>query len=425
MRFSFIFLLLIITTVGCKVQQKKPVSKESAVLDRGRARESKPVVSSINGKYNFVDSTSAKVFLLVNFDNLAGDISFEKLNKIFRVQWSILPEYGTKERLKSGKLEFSEKYVTKTENAYQMTFDVPKLKDLESAVLVMDFIDIDAATKYTYDLPIDFYAKKVDTRYLLYDKESSEFPNFTPYLFENETFVVKSINPSIEKLYLKRYSNNSLPALSPMSAGKRDPLAEFEALETLEIIPGKATSIKDKGVYVLTQDPDNHTDGYGFMVVGERFPRDTEADALRASLVYMSTPKEIEELKTTEDPKEALDMYFLNVSKGNQAMAKQLIKTYYKRVADANKLFTSYKEGWKTDKGMVFVIMGPPSRVQRNRQREVWLYAQNSNNSEIIFTFYRKSNAFTDQNFELVRYPEYSSFWYPFVDAWRTGNVVE
>jgi GWxTD domain-containing protein len=425
MRFSYFYFLLIITIVGCKVQQKKTVSKESAVLDRGRARVSKPVVSSINGKYNFVDSTSAKIFLLVNFDNLTEDISFEKLNNIFRIQWSFLPEYGTKERLKSGRLEFSEKYVIKTENAYQITFEVPKLKDLESAVLVMDFIDIEAATKYTYDLPIDFNAKKVDTRYLIYDKEQSEFPKFTPYMFENESFVVKAIHPSVEKLYLKRYINNSLPALSPMSAGKRNLNAEFEAVETLEILAGKATAVKDKGLYVLTQEPDGHSDGFGFMVVGERFPRDTEAEALRASLAYMSTPKEIEELKTTADPKEALDMYFLNVSKGNQTMAKQLIKTYYKRVADANKLFTSYKEGWKTDKGMVFVIMGPPSRVQRNRQREVWLYAQNLNNSEIIFTFYRKSNAFTDQNFELVRYPEYSSFWYPFVDAWRTGNVVE
>ncbi|HLO46669.1 MAG TPA: GWxTD domain-containing protein [Leadbetterella sp.] len=425
MRLSFCFLLILLTTIACKVQQKKPVSKESAVLDRGKARESKPVVSSINGKYNFIDSTNARVFMVVELANVAEDVDYEKLNKIFRIQWSILPEYGTKEKLKSGKLEFSEEHFKKVGKTYQLTFDIPKLKNVESAVMVLDFVDIEAATKYTFDLPIDFLAKKVDTRFLVYDKKEDIFPKFIPYLYEGAEFVVKPINSTQEKLFLKRYSNLSLPALSPMSSSKRDPMSEFASEEVIEIIPGEVVSLKQKGVYVLTQNPDNHQDGYGFLVVGERFPRDTEAQSLRESLVYMSTPKEIEELKNNENAKEALDLYFLNVAKGNQVLAKQLVKTYYKRVAEANKLFSTYKEGWKTDKGMVFVIMGPPSRVQRNRQREVWLYAQNSNNSEIIFTFYRKTNAFTDQNYELVRYPEYSSFWYPFVEAWRTGNVVE
>jgi GWxTD domain-containing protein len=425
MRFSLYLLFILLTSIACKVQQKKPVSKESAVLDRAKARESKPVVSSINGKYNFVDSTNARVFMVVELANVADDITFEKLNKVFRIQWSILPEYGTKEKLKSGKLEFAEEFFKKVGKNYQLTFDIPKLKNVESAVMVLDFIDIEAATKYTFDLPLDFYAKKVDTRYLVYDKKDDDFPKFIPYIYEGAEFVVKAINPSQEKLFLKRYSNLSLPALSPMSASKRDPMSEFASEEVIEIVAGEPVSLKQKGVYVLTQSPDSHQDGYGFLVVDERFPRDTEPQSLKESLVYMSTPKEIEELKNNENAKEALDLYFLNVAKGNQALAKQLVKTYYKRVADANKLFSTYKEGWKTDKGMVFVIMGPPSRVQRNRQREVWLYAQNSNNSEIIFTFYRKTNAFTDQNFELVRYPEYSSFWYPFVEAWRTGNVVE
>jgi hypothetical protein len=96
MRFSLCFLFILLTSIACKVQQKKPVSKESAVLDRAKVRESKPVVSSINGKYNFVDSTNARVFMVVELANVSDDITFEKLNKVFRIQWSILPEYGTK-----------------------------------------------------------------------------------------------------------------------------------------------------------------------------------------------------------------------------------------------------------------------------------------------------------------------------------------
>ena len=425
MRLNFLVLILLASLIGCKVQQKKPVSKESAALDRIKPKATKPVVSSINGKYNFIDSTNAKVFLLIELANLPEGITMAKLNETFKVVWSIVPEYGTKEKLKSGKLEFSEQYFKKVDNYYRLTFDVPKIKSAESAVLILDFIDIEAATKYTYDMPLDFASKKADTRFLIYNTDSEDFPRFIPYIFAGTEFNVKSILPSTEKLFLKRYKNVSLPALSPMSSSRRDAYSEFEPLETIEIKAGEKIVLPNAGMYVLTQSPDNHQDGYGFLVVDERFPRDTHPETLKEVLVYMSTPKEIDEIKKTADAKEALDMYFLGVSKGNQALAKQLIKTYYKRIAESNKLFSTYKEGWKTDKGMVFVIMGPPSRVQRNRQREVWLYAQSTNNSEIIFTFYRKSNAFSDQNFELVRYPEYSSFWYPFVEAWRTGNVVE
>ena len=124
MRFCLYFLFILLTSIACKVQQKKPVSKESAVLDRAKARESKPVVSSINGKYNFVDSTNARVFMVVELANVADDITFEKLNKVFRIQWSILPEYGTKEKLKSGKLEFSDELFKKVGKNYQLTFDL-------------------------------------------------------------------------------------------------------------------------------------------------------------------------------------------------------------------------------------------------------------------------------------------------------------
>ena len=40
------------------------------------------------------------------------------------------------------------------------------------------------------------------------------------------------------------------------------------------------------------------------------------------------------------------------------------------RVTLANELFSSSAEGWQTDKGMIFIIMGPPDRVQRSKDRE-------------------------------------------------------
>ena len=210
-----------------------------------------------------------------------------------------------------------------------------------------------------------------------------------------------------------------------MSGSKREVLSEFEIAESIVVKDRQIVDLQQTGLYVLTQNPENVKDGYGFLVGDQRYPRDTNPETLKEALAYMSTSKEIDGTKAFDSSKDAMDMYFLNLAKGDQELARKIIRTYYKRIEEANDIFTTYKEGWKTDKGMVYIIMGPPARVQRNRSREVWLYSQNRNTSEIIYTFYRKPNVFSEQNYELVRYPEYSAFWFPYVEAWRTGKITE
>ena len=57
---------------------------------------------------------------------------------------------------------------------------------------------------------------------------------------------------------------------------------------------------------------------------------------------------------------------------------------YYSRVNFANQNFKSYTEGWRTDKGMVYIIYGPPFNIERTdqypsdtRQYERWTYQDN------------------------------------------------
>lgn len=58
----------------------------------------------------------------------------------------------------------------------------------------------------------------------------------------------------------------------------------------------------------------------------------------------------------------------------------ELMDEYYGRVEYANQHFSTYQEGWKTDMGMVFIILGPPNNVERrpfNYDRpayEIWEY---------------------------------------------------
>ena len=56
------------------------------------------------------------------------------------------------------------------------------------------------------------------------------------------------------------------------------------------------------------------------------------------------------------------------------------MQEYYSRVERANILFGTFRNGWETDRGEVYIRFGPPSEVERhpfeiNQQPyEIWYY---------------------------------------------------
>jgi GWxTD domain-containing protein len=88
----------------------------------------------------------------------------------------------------------------------------------------------------------------------------------------------------------------------------------------------------------------------------------------------------------------------------------ELMEEYYNRVAYANKHFSHYVDGWKTDMGMVYIIFGPPSNIERHpfdidaKPYEVWTYYEL--NREFIFI---DATGFGDYRLQT-----------PIWDVWRT-----
>jgi GWxTD domain-containing protein len=191
---------------------------------------------------------------------------------------------------------------------------------------------------------------------------------------------------------------------------------------TFTIRTDQPVNFEREGLYFFIQDT-IQTEGIGFLVVNDRFPKMTFPQQLVSPLMYMSTNAEIKELQSAKDFKKSLDKYWLTLMAGNQDLARAMISNYYKRVEEANQLFTSYKEGWKTDKGMIYIILGNPDKVQRGKDREVWVYNQRASANNINFTFNRRTNQFVQDHYELVRYQEYQPIWYPLVESWRTGAI--
>ncbi|UOQ72318.1 GWxTD domain-containing protein [Hymenobacter cellulosilyticus] len=98
----------------------------------------------------------------------------------------------------------------------------------------------------------------------------------------------------------------------------------------------------------------------GLLVTDEDFPELNTADELIQPLIYLTTSAERRALLDAQVPKRAVDEFWLKVAGGNQTQARQLIRTYYGRVAAANQLFTAHKAGWMTDRGMLYIVLGAP-----------------------------------------------------------------
>ncbi|SOE22697.1 GWxTD domain-containing protein [Spirosomataceae bacterium TFI 002] len=409
---------------GCKTVKKATVSPNELPTVVKKEQDSKPYINAIRSNYILNDSSTATVYLRIDFKNLPEITSITALNDIFRTSWVLQPDFGIREKLESGKVVYDSESTIIKDGDYYLKFQIPKLKEHPTAILVMEFIDLKGSRKFTNESFIDFSGLRINQKYGMY-LESETFPIFETAIKSGKSISIKSNFGGMGTLYLKKYNFNSLPALSPMSTSKRNELAEVSVEYVKTIKDGESIILNEAGNYCISPDSSSLDRSFGFVVVDEYFPRLVDTDELSGPLSYMSTNEEIKAFRDSLEAKDILDLYFLRLTNGNQAQAKSIIKSFYRRVAKTNELFTTYKEGWKTDQGMVYAIIGPPSSVQRNGKREVWLYNQGQSLNPIYFTFYRKSNELSDQNFELVRYPEYGAYWYPFVEAWRTGSVLE
>ena len=187
----------------------------------------------------------------------------------------------------------------------------------------------------------------------------------------------------------------------------------------LSNIPKKLT---DEGYYFFQSDSTAST-GLLLRTVHDAFPKVKDWNEMVEMTTYISTKKEHENLLLAQDKKKALDAYWLNLTRNEEA-AKDLIRNYFKMVEFSNILFTDFKEGWKTDRGMVYIVMGPPQEVNFFEDREVWSYAGIDDTSKIRFTFTRVKTILSPHFYTLNRSRAYQPIWFKNISQWRSGRMA-
>ncbi len=166
-----------------------------------------------------------------------------------------------------------------------------------------------------------------------------------------------------------------------------------------------------------------------FSVLSPNYPSVMTARELAEPLIYLMDRRDHERMMSIQDPdslKEAVDRFWLsNIRNMNQA--RSAINLFYERVEEANKQFTNFKEGWKTDLGMIYILFGPPWYVDRYLNTMIWSYSYDRNDPEYNFVFERptlRSEFFPFNNYLLQRNQGYFSVQYRQTQLWLTGSIL-
>lgn len=215
------------------------------------------------------------------------------------------------------------------------------------------------------------------------------------------------------------YQNAFEPAAPPMSALP----AASDALSVDSIFQLSAGSTfipAAEGLYFFQKDT-SRMSGHSIRITNPYFPEVGTLEDLSGPVRYISTREEWNRLTKSNFSKEAVDRFWLKLGK-TEGRTRAMIKDYYNGVEAANRYFTNYKEGWKTDRGMIYILYGAPDVVEVKDGQEEWIYHKTADNPEIKFTFVRVKNPFTDSHFVLIRRKEYTKAHYDTISQWRRGR---
>lgn len=253
-------------------------------------------------------------------------------------------------------------------------------------------------------------------------------PNYPvdSYLLINNSPVMESfikvntpvvINGDGKQKILSYYNDNFPAAVPGFSEGMARVAKSMVVDSTFTHNEGQPITFTQTGLYLVQADT-NSTHGLAFRVEGD-YPRLSKVESLADPLIYICTKQEFERIKEAKGDKKAFDKVILSITRDTER-ARNFMRSYFRRVELANEFFTSYKEGWKTDRGMIYIIFGVPDQVYRFTDREVWTYKNNL--YKVSFEFVKSSTLFDPDNFVLVRDNKFQETWYEVIDLWRNAR---
>lgn len=250
---------------------------------------------------------------------------------------------------------------------------------------------------------------------------STGHPSFDKVFHSSEIFYVNYNRRGVDSIYVKFYKND-FPMPRPPITNLTSPRPDFipDSIFVYPFIDTMKYILPREGMYHIQVDP-RQEGGLTLFNFGDNYPRIANVYNMVGPLAYLANSQEFNELINQTNLKLAIDNFWLQAG-GNVGTSRELIRVYYNRVFFANYFFTSYKEGWKTDRGMMFIVYGPPNILTKKGNNEIWVYYRKKAREPLQFTFSRHNSPYTQNDFWLERNFT-NSLWTVAVRDWRSGKI--
>lgn len=290
--------------------------------------------------------------------------------------------------------------------------------------LLIEFTDVTRNLTQPSFIAADKTSSLTAQNFLMQKYESGE-PVFGGFVTPGQKLEVKSArNSKLEAKPALWHFNEDVklppPPFSP-NAPEQPTLDGAKAVTVKSDTSGSCSFEVVGGLYFLTYDAARKS-GLCIKTSGTHFPRVKEVSALQWPLRFITTKTEHEEIVKNAYPKAVIDRFWIECG-GGKDHARELIRVFYRRVEEANYYFSSYTEGWRTDRGMIHLLFGNPNQIVRTSQGEVWNYGEDQSAALLSFNFRKVESPWSNNVYILEREPGYKPYWERMVQTWRSGKI--
>ena len=415
-------IMVLVLVIGCKTTQSTTASTPEVYL----ASLYNPSQLSLHPEYSIFHENDNHSILYIRaypselrFDEANEESEYRALLS-FRYKLIVLDDGQEGEVVDSANITYKLGARDKDKSAFFASVTLPigagkkyllkmEAKDLNRGSIGLEYLYLDKTNVFNSQ---NF---KVVSLY-------SGYPKFMRFFLPGERFNIRYRDRSMDSIYVDFFKISSDLPRPPITAST-DYTMNYTP-DTSFVFPLVDTAhynLQQKGMYFVRID-EKRTEGLSLFNFGGSFPQIKTSEELMEPLFYLATLAEYRDLRNEENQKLAVDNYWLKIG-GSIEKSKELIRIYYNRVVYSNLYFTSNKEGWKTDQGMIFILFGPPSRIRMTGSGERWYYFSKRRSSPLEFRFERKTDAFSDQNMQWVKTTDSQMFWNDAVRSWRKGKV--
>lgn len=293
-------------------------------------------------------------------------------------------------------LELSPDSLFSSDNAVVLKLN---LNEMNENLLVVKFSKPD--NFYYYDIPIKVGSLSFPS---IYPADEAGLPIFEKY-FNRSGFSWKGNDSFLAAQYPEAFP----PADPPMADMK--PLAPQVDLDTSFVFNTKVDLLDNKFYNVLKDSSSSL--GVTMLKVPPYFPEYRQLGELIEAMLYLTNEQERKSMLKSSKPKQSFDSFWMNTY-STKSRAKSAIRKYYNLIEKVNRLFTDFKPGWKTDRGMMYIIFGMPDEVYRTGNSEEWYYDSSS-----AFEFTVISTFFATKTYTLRRNKDFEELWYRQIAAIR------